>query len=249
VTTLKVSDRPAANLKGDALVLVSVQADQGAALVQGHGLSDETVGHLESALLTLRAKGVADEVIKLVSVPGLTAALVVVAGAGLAPVEGETLGAEAVRRAVGSATRQLSGLSSAVVVAPGDGVPEAAAAAEGALFGAYTLRSATAALTSAPVKLLTVVSPAARDRSLRTAIKRAIALGEATTYTRDLVNQAPNNLYPATFAAEIKKRADGSGGDHHRPTQSAIRTAERATAPRRSTTVAQYAVRSHVGAA
>jgi leucyl aminopeptidase len=211
VTTLKVSDRPAANLKGDALVLVSVQTDQGAALVQGHGLSDETVAHLESALLTLRAKGVADEVIKLVSVPGITAALVVVAGAGLAPVEGETLGAEAVRRAVGSATRQLSGLSSAVVVAPGDGVPEAAAAAEGALFGAYTLRSATAGLTSAPVKLLTVVSPAARDRSLRTAIKRAIALGEATTYTRDLVNQAPNNLYPATFAAEIKKRADGSG--------------------------------------
>jgi Leucyl aminopeptidase len=211
VTTLKVSDRPAADLKGDALVLVSVRTDQGAALVQGHGLSDETVAHLESALLTLKAKGVADEVVKLVSVPGIAAALVVVAGAGRAPDEGAALDAEAVRRAVGSATRQLSGLSTAVVVAPGAGVAEATAAAEGALFGAFTISSAASGPRSASVKSLILVSPVARDRGLRAAIKRAIAIGKATTYTRDLVNQAPNNLYPATFAAEIKKRADGSG--------------------------------------
>jgi len=211
VTTLKVSDRTAADLKGDALVLVSVQTDEGAALVPGHGLGDETVAHLESALLTLKAKGGADEVVKLVSVPGVAAALVVVAGAGKAPAEGAPLDAEAVRRAVGSATRQLSGLSTAIVVAPGEGVAEATATAEGALFGAYTVTSAAAGPTSAPVKSLTVVSPVARDRDLRAAIKRAIALGRATTYTRDLVNQAPNELYPATFAAEIKKRAVGSG--------------------------------------
>jgi len=173
VTTLTVSDRTAAELKGDALVLVSVQTDQGAALAPGHGLGDETVAHLQSALLTLKAKGVADEVVKLVSVPGVAAAL--------------------------------------VVVAPGAGVAEATAAAEGALFGAFTVTSAAAGGTSGPVKSLTVVSPMARDRSLRAAIKRAIALGEATTYTRDLVNQAPNDLYPATFAAELKKRAVGTG--------------------------------------
>ncbi len=211
MTTLKVSDRTAADLKGDALVLVSVQTDEGAALVPGHGLGDETVAHLESALLTLKAKGGADEVVKLVSVPGVAAALVVVAGAGKASAEGAPLDAEAVRRAVGSATRQLSGLSTAIVVAPGAGVAEATATAEGALFGAYTVTSAAAGPTSAPVKSLTVVSPVARDRDLRAAIKRAIALGKATTYTRDLVNQAPNELYPATFAAEIKKRAVGSG--------------------------------------
>ena len=79
------------------------------------------------------------------------------------------------------------------------------------MFGAYTVTTAAAGPTSAPVKSLTIVSPVARDRGLKAAIKRAIALGEATTYTRDLVNQAPNNLYPATFAAGIKKRAVGSG--------------------------------------
>ncbi|MEO6143156.1 MAG: leucyl aminopeptidase [Dermatophilaceae bacterium] len=211
MTTLKVSDRTAADQKSDALVLVSVQTDQGAVLVPGHGLGDPTIAHLESALLTLKAKGAADEVLKLVSVPGVAAALVVVTGAGKASAPDAPLDAEAIRRAVGSATRQLGGLSTAVVVAPGAGVAEAAAAAEGALLGAYAVPSAAAGPGSAPLKSLIVVSPVARDRDLRTAVKRAVALGQATTYTRDLVNQAPNELYPATFAAEIRKRALGSG--------------------------------------
>ena len=211
VTTLKVSDRIAAELKGDALVLVSVQTKEGAALAPGHGLGDETVAHLESALLTLKAKGDADEVVKLVAVPGVAAAMVVVAGAGKASGEGASLAAEAIRRAVGSATRQLSGLSTAVVVAPGTSVAEAIAAGEGAIFGAFTVRSAAAGPTAVPVKALTLVSPLARDRSLRVGVRRAVALGTATAYTRDLVNQAPNDLYPASFAAEVKKRAVGSG--------------------------------------
>jgi len=210
VTTLKVSDRIAAELKGDALVLVSIQTDTGAVLAAGHRLGAQTVTHLESALLTLKAKGGADEVLKLVAVPGIAAAMVVVTGAGRAPADGAPLDAEAVRRAVGSATRQLAGLSTAIVVAPGTCVAEAAAAAEGAVFGAFAITSAAAEPTPAPVKSLTVVSPLARDRGLRAAVKRAVALGTATTYTRDLVNQAPSDLYPASFAAEIRKRAVGS---------------------------------------
>jgi leucyl aminopeptidase len=210
VTTLTVSDRSAAELKGDALVLVSVQTEPGAALAPGHRLGEETVAHLHSALSTLKAKGGADEVVKLVSVPGVAAALVVVTGAGKVAAEGARIDAEAVRRAVGSATRQLSGLAKVIVIAPGGSVADATSAAEGALFGAYTVTSAAADPTSAPVKSLTIVSPVARDRSLCAAIKRAIALGEATTFTRDLVNQAPNDLFPQTFAAQIKKRAVGT---------------------------------------
>jgi len=210
VTTLSVSDRNAAELKGDALVLVSVETDKGAALAPGHGLGDETVAHLESALMTLRAKGGSDEVVKLVSVPGVAAALVVVTGAGKAAADGGSLDAEAVRRAVGSATRQLSGSSKAIVVVPGAEVADATATAEGAVLGAYAIPSAAAGEAKAPVTSITVVSPVARDRGLRAAVKRAIAIGEATTYTRDLVNQPPNELYPETFAADIKKRAVGT---------------------------------------
>jgi leucyl aminopeptidase len=211
VTTLTASDRSASEMKGDALVLISVQTDDGASLAPGHGLGDETVAHLGSALSTLKAKGAADEVLKLVSVPGIAATMVVVSGAGKAQTVGGSLKAEAVRRAVGSATRQLAGLSKAVVVSPGSTVADAIATAEGALFGAYTMTTSAAGPASAPVKSISIVSPVARDRGLRASIKRAIALGEATTYTRDLVNQPPNNLYPETFAAAVKKRAVGRG--------------------------------------
>jgi len=210
VTTLTVSDRTAAELKGDALVLVSVHSDKGAALAPGHGLGELAVAHLESALSTLDAKGRTDEVVKLVSVPGVTAALVVVTGAGKVSAPGASLDPEAIRRAIGSATRQLSGLAKVIVVAPGAGVAEAAAAAEGALFGAYAITKTAADPVTPPVKALTVVTPAARDRTLRAAVKRAVALGDATSYARDLVNQAPCDLYPETFAAEVKRRAVGS---------------------------------------
>jgi len=210
VTTLKVSDRPAAELRGDALVLVSIQTANGAVLAPGHGLGDVTVAHVESALLTLRAKGGRDEVAKLVAVPGVSAPLVVVTGVGKTLTQGAPPDDEAVRRAVGSATRQLSGLSTVIVVAPGSGVAEAAAAAEGAIFGAFTIISSAAGPVSAPVKAITLVSPLARDRGMRAAVKRAVALGRATTYTRDLVNQAPSDLYPASFAADIKDRTVGT---------------------------------------
>ena len=82
MTTLTVSNRSVAELKGDAVVLVSVQTEKGAALAPGHGLGEETVAHVGAALSTLKAKGKSDEVVKLVSVPGVAAALVVVTGAG-----------------------------------------------------------------------------------------------------------------------------------------------------------------------
>jgi leucyl aminopeptidase len=211
VTTLTVPERTVAELKGEALVLVSVQTEKGAALATGHGLGKETVAHLESALKTLKAKGEADEVLKLVCVPGVPMALVVLTGAGKAAPQGAALADETIRRAVGSATRQLSGLGKVVVLAPGEGVAQATAAAEGALLGAYTITSSAARPVSAPVRSLTVVTPAAGDKCLRSAVKRALALGKATSYARDLVNQAPNELFPASFAAQIKKHAAGSG--------------------------------------
>jgi leucyl aminopeptidase len=210
VTTLTVSDRPAADLKGDALVLVSIQTDNGAALAPGHGLDDKTVAHLESALSTLKASAEKDELIRLVAVPGVKAALVVLTGAGRPTEQGAALDSEVVRRAVGCATRQLNGLAKVLVVAPGDTVAAAAAAAEGALFGAYAITSLGANGGSVAVKAVVVLTPAARDRTLRPAIKRAVSLGNATSYARDLINQAPNELYPETFAAQVRKRAAGS---------------------------------------
>ena len=45
-----------------------------------------------------------------------------------------------------------------------------------------------------------------RGRGARKAVKRAAALGDAVAYTRDLVNQPPNLLYPETFVASLESR-------------------------------------------
>lgn len=210
MTTLTVSDRSAAEVAGDALVLVSIQTETGVALAAARGLGEEAVAHLESALTTLKVKAEADEVVRLVAVPGVTAPLVVITGAGKVGSRGDQLDPEAIRRAVGSAVRQLNDLATVAILAPAEGSAEAAAAAEGALYGAYAVKSDAAGPGPTPVKSLIVLTPAARNKGLRIAIKRAVALGDATSYARDLVNQAPNELYPESFAASIKARAVGS---------------------------------------
>ncbi|HYO85557.1 MAG TPA: leucyl aminopeptidase [Dermatophilaceae bacterium] len=92
--------------------------------------------HVLSSLATLRAKGAADEVTLLASVPGVAAPLVAVTGLG-----GHTSAAatapESVRRAAGAAARAVAGRPSAALLPPSDDEPGVAAAAEGFSFGAY----------------------------------------------------------------------------------------------------------------
>ena len=55
-----------------------------------------------------------------------------------------------------------------------------------------------------------LLAPTARDRAVRAAVKRAGLLADAQNYTRDLVNTAPNVLFPQSFAESVKARAAGS---------------------------------------
>src|SRR6478609_5343588 len=177
VTTLTVSDRPASDLKVDALVLATVKADSGAALAPGHGLPKAAGEHLTNALKALSAKGTPDEVLKLPAVPGVAAPLVVLTGLGAAPARG-AWDHEVLRRAAGSATRALSGV--AKVALPGADAAAVGAVSEGALYGAYAFaghRSQPA--TSTPPSALTVLTGEARDKDVKAAVKRASALAEA----------------------------------------------------------------------
>ncbi|HET7660924.1 MAG TPA: M17 family peptidase N-terminal domain-containing protein, partial [Oryzihumus sp.] len=208
MTTLTVSDRPASDLKVDALVLATVKADSGAALAPGHDLSKATGEHLTNALTALSAKGTPDEVLKLPAVPGVAAPLVVLTGLGAAPARGAAWDDEVLRRAAGSATRALSGVAKVALALPGAGAAAVGAVSEGALYGAYAFaghRSQPA--PSTPPGALTVLTAEARDKDVKAAVKRAGALAEARAYARDLVNTAPNLLYPQTFADSVRERA------------------------------------------
>ncbi|HEY7718599.1 MAG TPA: M17 family peptidase N-terminal domain-containing protein, partial [Pedococcus sp.] len=221
MTTLTISDRPAHELKADALVLATVAADGSAALAAGHGLPREAADHLGSALTALAAKGSADEVLRLAGVPGVTAAVVVLTGLGEGTAETSAFPAETLRRAAGAATRALSGVAKVAVALPAADAESAAAVAEGAALGSYryagvrgekagTTKGSRAGRTArtkaeqdAGPTALTVVTERARDRGVKAAVKRAGVLAEATAYARDLVNTPPNRLFPQSFADSV----------------------------------------------
>ena len=210
MTTLTLSDRSAADVKADALVLGTVTTDKGAALAPGHGLPRAVADHLGSALTSLTAKGSPEEVLKVASVPGGAVPLVVLTGLGAAPARGTAYGTEVLRRAAGAATRALPGTGKVAVGLPATSATAVAAVAEGALLGTYAFAGhrGTSAAT-VPAKAVTVLASSARERDVRVAVKRAGALAEAQGYARDLVNTAPNVLYPKTFADSVRTRAAG----------------------------------------
>ncbi len=212
MTTLTLSDRSAAAARSDALVLASVKTDDGAELAPGHGLPAAAAEHIDATLRATGASGAPDELVKLADVPEVAAPLVVVTGLG-AVEDGDDVPAETLRRAAGAATRALAGSAKVGVRLPGSDPARLGAVAEGALFGAYAFlehRGASAKGAKAPVKAVTVFSDGAKDKQARAAAKRAGVLAEQQNYARDLVNTAPNLLYPQTFAESVRARAAGT---------------------------------------
>lgn len=211
--------------RADALVVFSAPAaTKGGAprLLTADALPGAAVSHLEEALTALEASGKADEVRTLTSVPKIAAPLVVVTGVG-AVRDGEVPTREAVRRAAGAAARTLNGRGEAAVVLPVADPGHAAAVASGLVLGAYRFehhRGAQAhAAAKAPLAAATIVT-GKKARALDGAkvsaddMSRAVAQAEVVArhqcWARDLVNTAPNELYPASFA-EIVQKVAGKG--------------------------------------
>lgn len=88
---------------------------------------------------------------------------------------------------------------------PAEDVAQVAAVAEGALLGAYSYtRYHQGSAADVPATELTVVTRRARDKAATRAVARAEVLATAVHGVRDLVNTAPNDLYPAAFADAAK---------------------------------------------
>lgn len=158
---------------------------------------------------SLGITGAVDEVRRLPGT-GLRATTLVVTGLGDAPVDPATpAGAELLRRAAGAATRELAGRSSVAVALPAADAGAVAAVAEGALLGAYVYTRYHA--QDEAVGRLEVVTPLARDKAALSALARAEVLAAAVHGTRDLVNAAPNDLYPEAFADAAKAAVKAAG--------------------------------------
>ncbi|WP_434619331.1 leucyl aminopeptidase [Arthrobacter sp. A5] len=201
----------AKDLKKDesqALVIGVGQGTDGPVLLD-NPLPVKAANALAASLQVLGITGAADEVRRLPGVPEVGAQVLVLTGVGR--LTGNQTSEEALRRAAGSAVRQLAGVESVAVALPTTTVGQAAAVAEGAALGAYTysgLRTAEAA-AKANVGSVTIFTPAADDPALAPALKRAAIVAKAVNATRSLVNEPPSHLYPETFAEAAKDLAKG----------------------------------------
>src|SRR4051812_4775716 len=191
---------PAAALTADAIVVAVIQDSAGPRLAAGAEAVDSALGGtLDAALKATGATGRPDEVTKIPTLGLARFPLVVATGVG-------ALGdAEAVRRGVGAALRQLTGKRTVHIAIDGP----VGALVEGAALGAYTFteyKSAPAANT-----LRTVTVAGSTDKAAKDDAKRATVITDAIGFVRDLVNTPPNDLYPATFAERVQERAEKGG--------------------------------------
>lgn len=192
----------------DALVIGIGQGPDGPVLL-GNPLSAKAAESLGASLGLLGITGAADQVHRLPGLPETGSGVLVLAGVGKV-ADDALLEEEALRRAAGSAVRQLAGLSSVTLALPTASLADVAAVAEGAVLGSYSYtehRSSMDGFKDPVDKVLIHTAFAGKD--VQPALDRALLVGRAVNATRTLVNQPPSHLYPESFAEAAKELAKG----------------------------------------
>lgn len=208
MTALTLSTAGAATLRADALVVGVAKSGKGLVVAPGAEAVDKAFdGKLAAVLETLGAAGAEGEATKLPSPAGLKTPVVLAVGLGSAPEDGVSFGAEALRRAAGTAARTLHGAKKAAFALPVATAEDAEAIAEGALLGAYAYTayqdSKNGKDAKKPLAEVALLGAKPRDKAHKAAAERALALTEEINRARDLINMPPNDLYPETFAAAV----------------------------------------------
>ncbi|MEU8622136.1 leucyl aminopeptidase [Streptomyces sp. NPDC048623] len=204
MTALTLSTAGAATLRADAVVVGVAKSGKTLVVAPGAEVVDEAFdGGLAAVLETLGASGAEGEATKLPSPAGLKAPVVLAVGLGSAPEDGEAYGTEALRRAAGTAARALTGSKKAAFALPVADADAAGAIVEGALLGAYayTAYQENGEGKKQPLAEVALLGAKPRDKAHKAAAERATAVAEEMNRARDLINQPPNDLHPAAFAA------------------------------------------------
>lgn len=195
------------DVAADVLAIAVVTAPAGAVIARTEGVNGTDAEALDATIRAIGFRGSRDEVRRIPAPFGASSSIALV-GLGTATPDADSL-----RYAAGSATRQLSGISSIVLDFPVATSADITATLEGAAIGAYrftTYRSGpsrdssqgggTAPADSGPSTLTTVTVASHGVELSGTEAATAIASANAMATVRDLVNTPANDLYPQTFA-------------------------------------------------
>jgi leucyl aminopeptidase len=205
LATLSVSAAPASSISADVLVVSVARTEEGPRLV-GDARLIELLRPSLGDLALLGITGSKDDLVRLPAPEGLAAkSLALVGLPSSAPTPAQ------LRYAAGSAARRLLGAPTIALALPLSTEPDARAALEGCLLGAYDYvdyRSEASMPASRPAEHFVLISAIeVADATLRYASE----VGRAVHLVRDLVNESPLELYPQTFADRVSELADIPG--------------------------------------
>lgn len=208
MTNVEIFSKSPASATDDALIVAIAEGDT-PSVVPADGLNTDVVEALNASLAVLAATGKADDVHRVPAPAGVSASFVVFTGIGKLDGD-EQPSLEALRRAAGAAARSLNGTDTAVFALPAPEAEQVTAIAEGAILGAHPVRRPDPKATGkAPLGKAKVASRL-KGKAASNALDRAKVVAAAVTAARDLINSAPNDLYPETFAAAAKAAVKGT---------------------------------------
>ncbi|MGI8576331.1 MAG: leucyl aminopeptidase [Nocardioidaceae bacterium] len=197
--------RPAA-VKADAIV-IGVCCDGDALIVaeSGRDIARAFAGDFAKTMASLGVSSKPGEATKVPAPDGVQAAVLVLVGLG----DSADVDPESLRRAAGAAIRALAGCQTVALALPATTDEQVRALTEGALLGGYEFDRYLSKQHDEVADVL-VLTEIARSKPAKEALATATSVAAAVNFARDLVNVAPNDLYPESFAAELKARAKRS---------------------------------------
>lgn len=198
---LSLSTTNAERLRADALIVGLYADDENHDHVRAAGATAISMSVVELATM-MGAKGRDGEVTIFPAPDGMSAKRIMTVGLG---PESEAT-SDTIRRAAGTASRAATGFSKVVSTLA---LIDVAAAAQGHVLGTYDF--ATYKAQSKPAVEAVVLHVNTVDRVARQHIAQAQIIAGAVQRARDFVNTAPNDLYPASFAARAGEAARNAG--------------------------------------
>jgi leucyl aminopeptidase len=207
VTKISLSKAAPHKTKADAVIVGVVKSGDSVDVAPGGEDVASALGRsFATTLKSLGVKGSAGEVTKLPGGGATKAPVVVLVGLG----EATDVDQEKLRRAVGSAVRDLKDVESVAVSLPADSLERIRAIAEGVLLGGYSFTRYLSANSTKPPSEVVVLTGLARNKAALNAVDEAQTVAGQVNAARDLVNTPASDLNPVTFADYVVDQARGT---------------------------------------
>lgn len=197
----------------DCLVVGALRTDNGPEILSSPILEGLTLPDSED-LKALGVTGSEEQVVRMPAPEGVQARSLAVVGLGSqdalsqgTPARDQSsedeIPEETIRRAAGSAVRQLTGIGSVAIALPSETPERFAAVSEGAAMASYNFTSYKSEPSAQRPPRDIIVATTLDKSASQAVLEQSSVVAQAVQATRDLVNTPPSALYPETMAETV----------------------------------------------